>query len=465
MATFWDELKLKDSVSNSLKKIQENSSKLTEKTEKMRGKFAKLQEKITALNPKITELGNKAKVATQKFSNFGGKVAKGLAKIGAAYTAIAGTISLVGGKILSSANKYADFGDRIDKMSQKIGMSRKAFQEWDYIMSQNGGNVESLQMGFKTLVTQMENVQKGSKDSTKAFAELGVKVKDNNGKFRSQDEVFNDTIKSLQKIQDPAKKAMLAQRLFGRSAAELKPLLNQEASAIDELRKKANDLGLIVTDEEIQNAVKFKDTMDTFSRVFEAKFAKVMMKLMPSFSESLEKIMALVGQNQEVFDTIGASLNWVVVTALPFVIQSIVTMANLLNKVGAIAGQILGTIASIPIEISTYWSILMTNVQIAFIKFKRGFSEVANHVKSAFANAFQAIAQFIQNIIDKIGGIIGKIAGIGNIKIGGGGGGSSWGGKTVNNTTNNSTTTNNYFTTPKASIPPAYGKMSYVPAH
>ena len=169
--------------------------------------------------------------------------------------AVGATVGVVGGAILRGANQVAEMGDRIDKMSQKIGMSRKSFQEWDYIMSQNGGNVETLQMGFKTLVTQIEGVQKGSKDSIKAFSDLGVQVKDNNGKFRSADEVFNDTIRSLQKIENPTQKMILANRLFGRSAAELRPLLNQEAQAVDDLRSKANSMGLIISDEEVANSV------------------------------------------------------------------------------------------------------------------------------------------------------------------------------------------------------------------
>ena len=83
---------------------------------------------------------------------------------------------------------------------------------------------------------------------------------------------------------------MLANRLFGRSAAELRPLLNQEAESIDELREKANRLGLIVDEQDIKNAVILKDTFDTFGRAFQARFATVMMKVMPVFTKILEKI-------------------------------------------------------------------------------------------------------------------------------------------------------------------------------
>ena len=371
MATYKDILLLVDKVSAPLKKIQENTRKATEKTNKFRAGLDKLTAKLRATATRLNALGTKVGAFSKK--------------VAGAFAAITGTIALVGGAILRGANQVADLGDRIDKMSQKIGMGRKAFQEWDYIMSQNGGNVESLQMGFKTLTTQIEGVQKGSKDSMNAFKALGVSVKDTNGQFRTQDDIFNDTVRALQKIQDPTKKAILANRLFGRSAAELKPLLNQSADAIDELRSKANKRGLILSDEDIDNAVRYKDTMDTFSRFFQAKFANVMMKIMPDLSNALEEIMAIVRENQEVFDNLGQAFKWIIGTALPAVIKSIVWVANALKNVGGFIGTVLGQLLSIPTYISMAFNTLKTNITIGMITIGRAIASIADKIKAVFS--------------------------------------------------------------------------------
>ena len=370
MATYKDVLVLVDKVSAPLKKIQGN-------TDKLRDKMSKLT--------------------------------SGLKKVGGALAAVGATVGVVGGAILRGANQVAEMGDRIDKMSQKIGMSRKSFQEWDYIMSQNGGNVETLQMGFKTLVTQIEGVQKGSKDSIKAFSDLGVQVKDNNGKFRSADEVFNDTIRSLQKIENPTQKMILANRLFGRSAAELRPLLNQEAQAVDDLRKKANDMGLIISDEDVKNSVKFKDTMDTFTRFFQAKFATVMMKLMPEFSKALEDIMAFGKENQEVFNSIGTAFSFIITKALPTVIKLCVGLANVLQKIGGAIGSFIGQfVYSFEMGI-LLWQKFFNSIRIGFIKLGKAIKTIVESVKNIFSSVLGAIAQWIANIIEKIQWIVGKI--------------------------------------------------------
>ena len=403
MATYKDVLVLVDKVSAPLKKIQGNTDKLREKMSRLTG---------------------------------------GLKKVGGALTAVGATVGVVGGAILRGANQVAEMGDRIDKMSQKIGMSRKSFQEWDYIMSQNGGNVETLQMGFKTLVTQIEGVQKGSKDSISAFRDLGVQVKDNNGKFRSADDIFNNTVRSLQKIENPTQKMILANRLFGRSAAELRPLLNQEAQAVDDLRKKANDMGLIISDEDVANSVKFKDTMDTFTRFFQAKFATVMMKLMPEFSKTLEDLMAFASENQEAFNNIGEGFKWLVTKALPAVIKVIAGISFLFQTWGENVGKLIGMILSIPTYISMAFNTLKTNVVLTFIKIGQAIQSVISALKGVFDNVLGAITQWIANIIEKIQWLVGKIPLVNKFVKDGG----SRVTQTQNNNSvvNNNNVTNNY---------------------
>ena len=334
MATYKDVLMLVDKVSEPLRKIQAAS-------DKTKNSFKDLGEKLTKVGKNMKSVG--------------GKITSTVTKITATVTAFAaGTVYAM--------KKAAEYGDRIDKMSQKIGMSRKAFQEWDYIMSQNGGNVETLQMGFKTLVTQIEGVQKGSKDSINAFRALGVSVKDNNGHFRVADDVFNDTIRALQKIKDPTQKMILANRLFGRSAAELRPLLNQEAEAIDELREKANQMGLIISEEDVKNAVKFSDTMDTFSRVFQAKFASVAMKLMPKFVEILERILShtdtiekIIGYVLKLVEVFINLVDWFTKldTKWQIVIASAVAFLSVLGPLITTIGSIISLLGGIATALGT----------------------------------------------------------------------------------------------------------------
>ncbi len=229
------------------------------------------------------------KTATNEVRKFQSQCAETAKKAVVGLAAAATTAAVT---VYGMAQKTAEAGDRVDKLSQKIGMGRVAFQEWDYIMSQNGGNVESLKMGYKTLASQMEMVTKGNKDSIEYFKKLGVSVKDNTGHLKSQDEVFNDTIRALQNIKNPTEKAIIGQKLLGKSFLEMKPLLNQSAKSIDELRQKAHDYGMIMSDDTVDAAVVFTDSMDTLNRSIQGIGYQIGAGFIPIVQQLVNKVQA-----------------------------------------------------------------------------------------------------------------------------------------------------------------------------
>lgn len=77
--------------------------------------------------------------------------------------AIGAAATAVGGALFAVTTKAAETGDRVDKLSQKIGLSRESFQEWDYVLAQNGIDVEKLQTGIKTMTDAMGGVGQGAK--------------------------------------------------------------------------------------------------------------------------------------------------------------------------------------------------------------------------------------------------------------------------------------------------------------
>ena len=101
----------------------------------------------------------------KKGEETGGKLGK-IAGVGLKAGAAIGAGAIAGGAaLLGLAGNAAGTADRIDKLAAKSGLSKTAFQEWDYVMGQNGMSIEKMQTGMKTLVQQMDGVQNGSKKS------------------------------------------------------------------------------------------------------------------------------------------------------------------------------------------------------------------------------------------------------------------------------------------------------------
>lgn len=230
-----------------------------------------------------------------------GKGVKTAAKWGAA---IVGGATAAAGGMMKFAQSAASTADNVDKMSQKIGISRQAYQELDFICSQSGTSVDKLSTGMKSLRGAMSNDK-----NAEIFKNLGVSITDADGKMRDSEAVMWDTMNALQGMSNETEKAVLAQKLFGKSGTELMPLLNNTSGSIDEMKNKAHELGLVMSDELVDSGVGLTDSLDQTKRAFSAIITQLGGALMPIVKQVSDKLQ----------------------TALPYIQQAIGKLAPLIS--------------------------------------------------------------------------------------------------------------------------------------
>lgn len=254
----------------------------------------------------LNDVGNIAQAQESKFQKFGGALKTG-ALVGV--TAVAGLAT----GMLKMATSASDTTDRIDKMSQKIGISRQGFQEYDYILSQNGTSVEVLQRGFKTLTDRMDESTKGTGAGADAFGRLKLSATDLNGELKSQEVMFEEAAKALMELPPGAEKSALAFDLFGKAGQELMPLLNGTAEDMDALREAANDMGLVLSDDAVDAGAQFQDSLDDVKRSLGSVVSNIGVEVMPMFQTMLDWIMSHMPEIQAVmkvvFENIGKFIN------------------------------------------------------------------------------------------------------------------------------------------------------------
>lgn len=295
----------------------------------------------TNANKSIDQTTEKAEKSGSKVGSAFSSIAKGAAVVG---TAVVAGATAVGTAAYKMASDTAAAADNVDKMSQKIGISRTAYQEWDYVMSQNGMSVDKLQTGIKTLTTKMDAAKAGTASATEAFEALGVSVTNSDGSLRSQEEVFEDTIKALQSMDNETERAALATELFGKAGVEMAPLLNQTAESTEALKNKAHELGMVMSDETIDAGVTFTDTVDTIKRsisgmmnnlggtvlpIVQSVLSLIESKL-PAIQELFSRLSPII---TELFDGILPPLFNLVETLLPVLFNLIETLLPVLESV------------------------------------------------------------------------------------------------------------------------------------
>ena len=274
----------------------------------------------------------------EKAEGLGNKFLKGAGTVAKWGTAIAGAAAAGGAALFGMATKSAEVTDRIDKLSNKIGISKQGFQEWDYILGQNGMDVEKLQVGVKTLVSQMDAAAGGSKNASEAFDKLGLSWNDGNGKLKNQESMMNEAIMALANMENGTEKARLATQLFGKAGVEMMPMLNNGAQGIEDLKNRAHDLGLVLGDDAVNAGVVLGDTLDDVKSSFSMIGTQIGVKVMPLIQSFADWILS----NMPIIQTVLSGAFRGIELFVSFVVRGITTIADSVNdKFGWIIDKVL----------------------------------------------------------------------------------------------------------------------------
>jgi hypothetical protein len=216
---------------------------------------------------------------------------KAAAKAGA--IALAGITAAIGA-VAGASVKIAATADRVDKLSQKIGLSRTAFQEWDFILSQSGASVDGLQMSLKTLSNGAAKAKDGTAEYADEFKRLGVQVTDTNGNLKSSEVLFNEVFGALSNMTDETQRTATASKLLGRSATELAPAMNGGSDAIEAMREQAHELGLVLGDDIVDAGVKLTDSIDQLKRMGTSLMANFLGPVLPYIDAIVQGLIDMI---------------------------------------------------------------------------------------------------------------------------------------------------------------------------
>ena len=106
------------------------------------------------------------------------------------------------GALVGVATNAAGAMDEIDKGSAKVGISKQAYQEWSYVLGQNGMDISKMEVGMKTLVAAMDGAASGTESAAANFEALGLSIYDADGKLKDQETMMNEAIYALASMEN-----------------------------------------------------------------------------------------------------------------------------------------------------------------------------------------------------------------------------------------------------------------------
>jgi phage-related minor tail protein len=255
---------------------QEEFNKLKRNVQYTEAEIAKMNGQLEKTSDKIKQLSN---ANFEKIGKLGSTLTKSVT------VPILGAVSA----LTAFSVKAAYTADEIGDTAEKIGLSAEAFQEWNHTATILGVSTERMERAFVKVNGILGEIATGNGDKyAESLALIGLSLDDLEGK--NTDEAFNLIRDALSEVEDEAVRLGVANDLLSeRVAADIIPVLTQEASTINDLRNEARELG-IVTNEQAAQAGEFTDALDRTKQAVSSLGIDLASTLLPVIQELIIKV-------------------------------------------------------------------------------------------------------------------------------------------------------------------------------
>ena len=214
-------------------------------------------QKTAAQASKIYQVG-------QAFEDTGKKI-EGAGRAMAPLSRAAGVVAAGLGAVTYKAGTMAD---DLNTLSKQTGISTHDLQMYAAMADLVDVPVETLAKSQSRLKKSMLGASEGG-SQLKYFEQLGISVTDANGNLRDSNDVFQETIKALGQMENETERDAIAMAIFGKSANELNPLIEDAGATYEKVATIMAEHGLEpVSQEELDKANEFNDAIDTIKLVF-----------------------------------------------------------------------------------------------------------------------------------------------------------------------------------------------------
>lgn len=229
--------------------------------------------------------------------NTGATVSKALLGVTAAAAGVGFAIK----SVLDSAGELFDAADA-------LGMSVQNLQVFQKAAGEVGVSAEALNMSLQKMNANIgDALIKGTGPAVDAFKRLGISLDTING--LKPDQQFELIAKQLNAIPNQAEKAALAMDLFGKQGIKILKI----AENLDEMKKKMEALGMLITPEQQASLDLAGDAVDSLTGMFSTGLKKAVAELGPyilAFVYTIEDAVKAAGGLDNIIAKLGAVVRY-----------------------------------------------------------------------------------------------------------------------------------------------------------
>ena len=268
--------------------------------------------------------------ALGSISEVAGKVAEKTAAISAA---AAGALTALVGLVKNSAETAAGW----QQASSEIGFSVEGFQKLQYASA-------NLGIDMNTMTDAIGTMNENAQTSEGLFKKIGVRVKDNNGEYKSSERIFNETVTALGLMENETDRNAAATAIFGDKARMIAPAFEDGGEALRSLGSEAENMGGIVSEEDVQSLANFNSQLNGIKTLLGGAFANVG----SAGLEALMPVFQLVADAAQRFASVIGNIPPKIVQMIAVVLLLVAAISPIARLISGITGALGSLVQAVP---------------------------------------------------------------------------------------------------------------------
>lgn len=269
----------------------------------------------------------------------------------------------------AAVKEMADTAGDLDDAAKRTGTTAEEYQKWAYAAKLGGMEINTLEGLMVKQQKTFSDAREGVKASAEAYKRLGINIKD-----ISSGQAFNLVIDALADMEDETTRNALANDIFGKSYANLAPLLAEGSEGIAKWKQEVVDLGGVMSNEAVEAGASFGDSLDRLQTRFDGLKNNLAGDFLPGFTDVVDGMTEVLGGNVDKgIDLISSGLD---------------KTADVLEKLGPVADAALEKFLDVFIE--NFPDIVETGGNL-ILKLVKGIGDKGPDIIRAAADAINTL--------------------------------------------------------------------------
>lgn len=307
-------------------KWQQTVNKATTDLNKMQNELKDNDSQLENMKNGVEDVGNSMDNAKEKSLTFSDVLKANLLS-----EAIIGGVKAIASSIKDLASGAMESADSIQQMSDQTGMSAESIQEWQYAGDTLGTSIDTITGSMSKMINNMSSASAGSGTAYDAFKKLGVSVTDSSGQLRDSNTVYSEVLGALGNIKNETERTATAQDIFGRSAADLNPLISAGTDGLNKLTQQAKDTGAVMSNDTVSSLDDFGDSIGQMQQSLSAMAGEILTDLTPTLQGLISEVKENGPEIKETVSGIAKGIGDVIT----FLVENGNTIIPIIGGIGA----------------------------------------------------------------------------------------------------------------------------------